>query len=176
MEEKWEKKVYEHFKSYWIDNMAIEFDDIINMDIIDALGKQAYYHEGGTMDINHMKQYIEKFKKNLFDPFLQYAKRKSHQQGISLCCYNAEMTEKDGMHREIAEWLLERWVVADSHHFSRYQIMFYCSVVGLNASEITEYFHITPHIDKSRHSFLEMPDAERAYREEAEVHIEIIPM
>ncbi len=141
LEAKWEKNIYEQFKGYWIDNMEDEFGDIINMDIIDAMRKQEYYQKGRTMDADHIKQCIGEVEEKLIDPFLQYIKGCGHQQGITLCCYNEEMKEKDDIHREIAKWLKERRGVPDKYYCSQYQIMFYRSMVGLNASEIAEYFH-----------------------------------
>lgn len=138
---KWEENLYEQFKNYWIENMESEFGNIIDMDILDAMKKQEYYKTGSDMDINRMKQYIIDVEENLIDPFLQYVKKSGHQQGISVCCYNVGMREKNGIHREIAKWLDGRRGVTDEYYCSQYQIMFYRSMVGLNASEIAEYYH-----------------------------------
>lgn len=141
LEEKWEKKIYEQFKEYWTDNMEIEFGDIINMDIIEAMEKQEYYRKGKAMSIDYMKRYINEVEEKVIEPFLQYVKKSGRQQGISVCCYNAGIKEKDDVHRQITKWLDDRRGVADEHYCSKYQIMFYRSMVGLKASEIMEYYH-----------------------------------
>lgn len=132
---------YEQFRSYWIKNLEIEFDDIINMDVLEALIRQESFKSGRTMDAAGLKQYIQHVENVLIDPFLEYVGDCGHQQGISLCCYHEGLKEKSGIHREVVKWLEERRGVPDPYYCSQYQLMFYRSLVGLNASEITEYLH-----------------------------------
>lgn len=141
LEAKWEKKIYEQFKGYWVENMESEFGDIINMDIIDAMGKQEYYQRGQALNFDNIKKYIEEAEEKMTAPLLQYLKTCGQQQEISVYCYNAGMKEKSDLHRNVAKWLDDKEAVADEHYCSQYQIMFYRSMVGLKASDIMEYFH-----------------------------------
>lgn len=135
--------------------METEFGDIIDMDIIEAMEKQEFYKKGRRMDLNYIKQYISEVGEKMVEPFLQYVKRSGRQQGISVCCYNVGMREKDDVHRQIARWLDDRRGVADEHYCSKYQIMFYRSMVGLKASEVMEFYH--------RHCY-DAPLHEKAFR------------
>ena len=133
--------LYDQFLNYWIDLLEKEFGSIINIDILDAIQRQELYKGGRQMNVDRMKQYLQDVEEKLIDPFLQYVYDCGHQQGISLCCYNESLDEKNGMHREIVKWLKGRRGVPDRFYCSPYQIMFYRSMVGLNASEILEFLH-----------------------------------
>ena len=133
--------MYDQFLNHWIDLLENEFAYLINIDILEAIQKQELYKSGRPMDADRMKQYIQDVEEKLIDPFLQYAQDCGHQQGIALCCYNENLIEKSSMHREIVKWLHGRRGVPDQFYCSPYQIMFYRSMVGLNASEILEFLH-----------------------------------
>lgn len=133
--------MYYEFLNHWIDLLEKEFAHLVNMDILEAIQKQELYKSGRTMDADRMKRYIQGVEEKLIDPFLQYAQDCGHQQGISLCCYNESLGKKNSVHREIVKWLHGRRGVPDQFYCSPYQIMFYRSMVGLNASEILEFLH-----------------------------------
>jgi len=201
------QSMYDQFLDRWIDLLEGEFAPLFHFDILEAIQKQERYKSGRPMDVDGMKQYIQDVEEKLIDPFLQYARDCGHQQGISLCCYHESLGEKSGMHREIVKWLHGRRGVPDQFYCSPYQIMFYRSMVGLNASEILEFLHrhsydtplqkgkafrsyeknvagihqqgdkgslLTPHIDKSWHSFLDMPDTNEIYQREMELKICVV--
>jgi len=138
---RWQQYLYEQFRSYWIENLETEFGDIINMDVLEALVKQEFYRNGRMINAEGLEQYIQNVEETLIDPFLEYMRDCGHQQGISLCCYHSGLKEKSGIHREVIKWLDERRGVPDQYYCSQYQLMFYRSMVGLNASEIMEYLH-----------------------------------
>lgn len=133
--------LYGQFRSYWIQNLEIEFGDIVDMDVLEALTKQEFIRNGLTTDASSLQQYIQHVEETLIDPFLEYMRDCGHQQGISLCCYHSGLEEKNGVHREIVKWLKGRRGVSDQYYCNQYQLMFYRSMVGLNASEIMEYLH-----------------------------------
>lgn len=140
-ETKWEKKIYEQFKDYWIDSLESEFGYIINMDIIEAMEKQEYYKRRPVLNFDRIKYYIEEAEKKMTAPLLQYIRTCGQHQEISVYCYNAGMREKKDLHKEVAKWFDGKEAVADENYCSQYQIMFYCSTVGVKASDILEYVH-----------------------------------
>lgn len=140
-ETKWEKKIYEQFKDYWIDNLESEFGDIINMDIIEAMVKQEYYKRSQALNFDSVKYYIEEAEEKMTAPLVQYLKKCGQQQEIAVYCYNTGMGEKNDLHKNVVKWLNDKGAVADENYCSKYQIMFYRSMVGLKASDIMEYFH-----------------------------------
>lgn len=140
-EARWEKKIYEQFKAYWVDSLENEFGDIINMDIIDAMEKQEYYKRSQTLNFDRIKYYIEEAEEKMSAPLLQYLKKSGQQQEISVYCYNTGMREKNDIHKNVSKWLDGKEAVADEYYCSQYQIMFYRSMIGVKASDIMEYFH-----------------------------------
>lgn len=140
-EKRQQKILYDKFGEYWVENIEKEFGEIINLDILKAIEKQEWYMDGVSVDRLRMMQWIQDAEEKLTNPFLQYMRDDDYHQGISLCCYNSELKEKDGLHREIIKWLSERRGVEDEYYCSPYQLIFYRSFVGLNASRILEYLH-----------------------------------
>lgn len=126
---------------YWIENLEQEFGDIINLDFVEAYQKEKWYKEKIHMKAENVKQWIKERQEVLIEPFLQYVGSRSHQQGISLFCYNSGIKHKSMMHREIIRWLEEQRGVADDYYCTPYQLMIYRSFVGLNISEVMEYRH-----------------------------------
>lgn len=140
-EKRQQKILYDKFGEYWVENTEKEFGEIINLDILKAIEKQEWYMNGISVNSLSMTQWIQDAEEKLTNPFLQYMRDDDYHQGISLCCYNSGLKEKNGLHREIIKWLNERRGVEDEYYCSPYQLIFYRSFVGLNASRILEYLH-----------------------------------
>lgn len=158
--------------------------DRIDMDILTALEKEAYYENGNT-DENKVQQYIKKVIRQtraLANPFIERPLGEETAP-ICACAYNNHLDPKDGSQRSllIAAELGNYGGVADED-ISKNMILFYQSIYGLLAKKLSkfapkgEYFKayfelvdqikpmstdtpvITPHIDKNWHTLYALPD------------------
>lgn len=127
-------------KQYWIDNMGKEFDELLDINILQAIKLEEECQTGHQIETDEVKSIIGKAKGLLEQPLVRYISREETKE-ISFCCYNSELEKQRGMYQEIMGWLKKQQGVADPYYYSKYQLIFYCSMVGLAAYDILEFYH-----------------------------------
>ena len=126
---------------YWKHLVRHKADGLINMDIIDALEKEAEI-EHGYVDMADKRNYaisvIEEAQR-LATPFIE----KSYSTDcrfINGCTYSVALTEKDHEHRRIIlEKYLKGAVPGGEGQVDKYQIVFYQSIYCIKAMELPKF-------------------------------------
>lgn len=132
---------FQQIEDYWIKGMEEEFDDIININILQAIDCEEYIKFDRHLDAEEMKEKITQIKDILISPFLQYYQADGINLGISICCYNSSLNKNYGNFKDVINWLKDLESVYDEYYCSPYQLMFYRSFVGLSGHEVLEYLH-----------------------------------
>lgn len=135
------KKFYQEMENFWIKDMEDKFSEAFDMNILHAMDKENMCKTGRHLNSDEMIDWIEKVKKMLIEPFVQYRKMAGEEQGISICCYNSILDDEHGEYRDTVRWLKEHDGVGDDSYCEPYRIMFYRSFAGLDAGMVLEYLH-----------------------------------
>lgn len=132
---------------YWKYLVRSKADSLINMDIIDALEKEAEI-EKGLVDMADKRDYaievIEEAQR-LATPFIE----KSYSTDcrfINGCTYSVELTQKDREHRRI---ILEKHLkggVPGDGQVDKYQIVFYQSIYCIRAKDLPKFSAPVPEL------------------------------
>ena len=134
------KDVQYKVRQYWIDSMSQEFDSLLDINILQAMKQEEECRTGYRLTTDDVKFIIGRAKELLEEPLVRYISREETKE-ISFCCYNTELEKQKGIDHELVTWLKEQQGVADPYYYSKYQLIFYCSMVGLAAYDILEFYH-----------------------------------
>lgn len=134
------KNIQSQVRQYWVDSMGDEFDDLLDINILKAMKREEECRTGHQLTVEDMRCTIEDARKLLETPLVRYISREETKE-ISFCCYNTELEEERGIYQDIVEWLKGQQGIADPYYYSKYQLIFYCSIVGLEAYDILEFYH-----------------------------------
>ncbi len=134
------KEILPNIRQYWIDSVGEEFSELLDINIFQAMKLEEECRTGRQLGIDDMKYIIEEARQLLETPLVRYISREETKE-ISFCCYNSELDEQRGIYQEIVKWLKERQGISDAYYCNRYQLIFYCSTVGIEAHDILEFYH-----------------------------------
>lgn len=134
------KDIQPQVRQYWIDSVGQEFDDLLNINILQAMKLEEECRTGRQLEIEDVKCVIREARELLETPLIRYVSREETKE-ISFCCYNTELEKQRGIFQEIESWLKGQQGIADPYYYSKYQLIFYCSIVGLEAYDILEFYH-----------------------------------
>lgn len=134
------KDVQYRVKQYWIDSIGQEFDSLLDINILQAMKLEEECRTGYQLTADDVMLTIGRAKELLEEPLVRYISREEMKE-ISFCCYNTELEEQKGIYQEVVTWLKEQQGIADPYYYSKYQLIFYCSIVGLAAYDILEFYH-----------------------------------
>lgn len=134
------KGVKDKVRQYWIDSMGQEFDSVLDINILQAMKLEEECQTGYQLTTDDVKFIIERARELLEVPLVRYISREETKE-ISFCCYNTELEEQKGIYHDVVDWLKEKQGIADPYYYSKYQLIFYCSMVGLAAYDILEFYH-----------------------------------
>ncbi len=134
------RRVFPNIKEHWIESVEKEFGNILNIDIIQAMEMEEECKTERQLDAEDIKNAVRQAREILETPMIRYVTRDETKE-IQFCCFNSGLKEQKGVYKEVVQWLEEHQGIADPYYCSRYQIIFYCSVVGLEAHDILEFYH-----------------------------------
>ncbi|MDD6034431.1 MAG: tubulin-like doman-containing protein [Oscillospiraceae bacterium] len=128
---------------YWKQMVRHKADSLINMDIIDALEKEAEI-EHGCVDLSDKRDYairVIQETQRLATPFIEKSYSTTCRM-INGCTYSTKLAEKDYEHRRlILDGYLKGAVPGDGagNQVDKYQIVFYQSVYCIRAMELPKF-------------------------------------
>lgn len=152
------KDIRPQVRQYWVDSVGQEFDGLLDINILQAMKLEEECRTGRQLDADGVKRIISDARELLETPMVRYVSREETKE-ISFCCYNTELEKQRGIYQEITTWLKEEQGIADPYYYSKYQLIFYCSMVGIEAYDILEFFH------GRENSLIDQGEAFRHYEE-----------
>lgn len=134
------KRFFPEIKQYWIDGVEKEFKELLDVNILHALKLEEEYKTGCKLDAENIKELIKQAKVVLEAPLVRYVTRKETRE-IGFCCFNSVLESERGIYKEVVDWLLQTQGISDPYYCSPYQMIFYCSIVGIEAYDVLEFYH-----------------------------------